>query len=57
MININGTPLQPNATGGVTGSLVAVQGTGGTLKIGTTVGTTQPLTNVSAVATPATVTK
>jgi hypothetical protein len=57
VININGTPLQPNATGGVTGSLVAVQGTGGTLKIGTTVGTTQPLTNVSAVATPATVTK
>lgn len=30
-ININGAALQPNATG----SLVAVQGTGGTLKIGT----------------------
>jgi hypothetical protein len=33
-ININGTALAPRATGGVTGSLIGIQGTGGTVKIG-----------------------
>jgi hypothetical protein len=41
-ININGASLQPNATSGVTGSLVAVQGTGGTLKIGTVIAAPLP---------------
>jgi hypothetical protein len=33
-IVINNSVLPPNATGGVTGSLISVQGTGGTVKIG-----------------------
>jgi len=33
-ININGTALAPGATGGVTGSLIGIQGTGGTVRIG-----------------------